>query len=44
MQETDYYRNSKYDPIGDQSKLEKLENQILESYKTWEELELLANA
>lgn len=44
MQEADYYRNAKNDPVGDQSKLEKLENKILEDYGTWEELEQLAKA
>ena len=44
MQEADYYRNAKNDPVGDQSKLEKLENKILEDYETWEELEQLAKA
>ena len=44
MQEADYYRNAKNDSVGDQSKLEKLENKILEDYETWEELEQLAKA
>jgi ATP-binding cassette subfamily F protein uup len=39
MQESDYYRNAENDPLGDQQKLEELENKILEAYKTWEELE-----
>jgi hypothetical protein len=39
MQAPDYYRNAENDPLGDQQKLEKLENKILEAYKTWEELE-----
>ena len=42
MQETDYYRNSQNDPVGDQKKLEKLENEILQSYQRWEELEEFA--
>ncbi len=42
MQETDYYRNSQNDPVGDQQKLEKLENEILQSYQRWEELEEFA--
>ena len=41
MQETDYYRNSHNDPMGDQKKLEKLENEILQSYERWEELDNL---
>ena len=41
MQETDYYRNSHNDPVGDQKKLEKLENEILQSYERWEELDNL---
>ena len=39
MQEPDYYRNAQNDPLGDQQKLEELENKILEAYVTWEELE-----
>ncbi|MDG1138151.1 MAG: ATP-binding cassette domain-containing protein [Opitutales bacterium] len=39
MQEPDYYRNSDNNPSGDQKKLEQLENEILKSYETWEELE-----
>ena len=39
MQEADYYRNAQNDPAGDQQKLEKLENEILQSYEHWEELE-----
>ena len=31
MQEADYYRNAQNDPLGDQQKLELLENEILES-------------
>jgi len=42
MQESDYYRNAKNDPVGDQSKLEQLENEILLAYETWEKLESLA--
>lgn len=42
MQEADYYRNAQNDPAGDQQKLEKLENEILQSYQRWEELEELA--
>ena len=42
MQEADYYRNAQNDPAGDQQKLEKLENEILQSYERWEELEELA--
>ena len=38
MQEADYYRNAQNDPLGDQQKLELLENEILEAYETWEEL------
>ena len=38
MQEVDYYRNAQNDPLGDQQKLELLENEILEAYETWEEL------
>ena len=41
MQETDYYRNSQNDPVGDQKKLERLENEILHSYERWEELDNL---
>ena len=41
MQETDYYRNSQNDPVGDQKKLERLENEILQSYERWEELDNL---
>ena len=41
MLETDYYRNSQNDPVGDQKKLEKLENEILQSYERWEELDNL---
>ncbi len=41
MQETDYYRNSQNDPAGDQKKLERLENEILQSYERWEELDNL---
>ena len=41
MQETDYYRNSQNDPVGDQQKLERLENEILQSYERWEELDNL---
>ena len=39
MQEPDYYRKAENDPLGDQQKLEDLENKILEAYETWEELE-----
>jgi ATP-binding cassette subfamily F protein uup len=42
MQEPDYYRNAQNDPLGDQQKLEELENKILEAYETWEELEELS--
>jgi ATP-binding cassette subfamily F protein uup len=42
MQEADYYRKAENDPLGDQQKLEKLENKILEAYETWEELEELS--
>ena len=42
MQEPDYYRNAQNDPAADQQKLEKLENEILQSYERWEELEELA--
>jgi len=42
MQEPDYYRNAQNDPLGDQQKLEELENKILEAYVTWEELEELS--
>ena len=38
MQEADYYRNAQNDPLGDQQKLEQLENEILKAYETWEEL------
>ena len=31
MQEPDYYRNAENDPLGDQQKLEELENKILEA-------------
>ena len=41
MQETDYYRNSQNDPVGDQQKLQRLENEILQSYERWEELDNL---
>ena len=41
MQETDYYRNSQNDPVGDQKKLERLEDEILQSYERWEELDNL---
>jgi len=39
MQEPDYYRNAENDPLGDQHKLEELENKILEAYAQWEELD-----
>ena len=39
MQEPDYYRNAENDPLGDQQKLEELENKILEAYAQWEELD-----
>ena len=38
MQEAGYYRNAQNNPLGDQQKLELLENEILEAYETWEEL------
>jgi len=44
MQEPDYYRNAENDPLGDQQKLEELENKILEAYKTWEELESVSDS
>ena len=43
MKEPDYYRNVKNDPMKDQKKLEELENEILQSYEQWEELEELSN-
>ena len=42
MQEPDYYRNTDNDPLADQEKLERLENEILKAYETWEELEELS--
>ena len=39
MQESDYYRKAGNDPLGDQQKLEGLENEILEAYAQWEELD-----
>ena len=39
MQNSDYYRNPKSDPSGDQANLEKLEVQIADSYFRWEKLE-----
>ena len=39
MQESDYYRKADNDPLGDQQKLEGLENEILEAYAQWEELD-----
>ena len=42
MQEPDYYRKAENDPLGDQQKLEELENKILDAYGTWEELEELS--
>ena len=42
MQNSDYYRNPKSDPSGDQANLEKLEVQIASSYSRWEELEAMA--
>ena len=44
MQEPDYYRNAENDPLGDQQKLEDLENKILEAYETWEELTELSES
>jgi ATP-binding cassette subfamily F protein uup len=44
MQEPDYYRNAENDPLGDQQKLEELENKILEAYETWEELTELSES
>jgi ATP-binding cassette subfamily F protein uup len=44
MQEPDYYRNAQNDPLGDQQKLEELENKILEAYETWEELTELSES
>jgi ATP-binding cassette subfamily F protein uup len=44
MQESDYYRNAENDPLGDQQKLEELENKILEAYQTWEELTELSES
>ena len=44
MQEPDYYRNAENDPLGDQQKLEELENKILEAYETWEELSELSES
>jgi ATP-binding cassette subfamily F protein uup len=44
MQEPDYYRNAENDPLGDQQKLEELENEILESYEAWEELTELSES
>ena len=44
MQEADYYRNAQNDPLGDQQKLELLENEILEAYETWEELTKLSES
>jgi ATP-binding cassette subfamily F protein uup len=44
MQEPDYYRNAENDPLGDQQKLEELENKILEAYQTWEELTELSES
>ncbi len=39
MQEPDYYRNAENDPLGDQQKLEELENKILDAYAQWEDLD-----
>jgi len=44
MQEADYYRNAKNDPVGAKSKLEKLENEILKAFETWEELESVSDS
>ena len=44
MQEPDYYRNAENDPLGDQQKLEELENKILEAYETWDELESVSDS
>jgi len=44
MQEPDYYRNAENDPLGDQQKLEELENKILDAYQTWEELESVSDS
>jgi hypothetical protein len=44
MQEPDYYRNAENDPLGDQQKLEELENKILEAYQVWEELESVSDS
>lgn len=38
MQKADYYRNAQNDPLGDQQKLELLENEIFKSWETWEGL------
>ena len=40
MQETDYYRVQN-DPVGDQQKLERLENEFCKAHERWEELDNL---
>jgi hypothetical protein len=37
-----YGEQAENDPLGDQQKLEELENKILEAYEVWEELEELS--
>lgn len=42
MQDPDYYRNPKNDPMKDQAELERLELEVSQSYERWEELEALS--
>ena len=42
MQDPDYYRNPKNDPMKDQAELERLELEVSQSYEQWEELEALS--
>jgi ATP-binding cassette subfamily F protein uup len=44
MQSSDYYRNPKNDPTGDQANLEKLETKIADAYSKWAKLEELVES
>ena len=44
MQSSDYYRNPKNDPTGDQANLEKLETKIADAYAKWAKLEELVES
>ena len=44
MQSSDYYRDPKNDPTGDQANLEKLETKIADAYAKWAKLEELVES